>query len=158
MPPGYQAIIGMLAGGFVGIALGELASRYPRISAAPEPAAEIRARSRALRWATPALPVLTGIAFLLGGILSRRFLGLMEAQPLLATFFWFASVFLYPDLVRGAFELSFAITPTPPWRRLVSRTFLASPLLRHRGALRLAICLGALVLMRAVGRALERAP
>ncbi len=82
----------------------------------------------------------------------------MEAQPLLATFLWTASVFLYPDLVRSALELCFAISPRPPWRRLVSRTFLASPLLRQRGVLRLAICLGALVLMQVVGRALEHVP
>ena len=100
MPSGYQAVIGMLAGGFAGLALGELASRYPRISAVPEPAAEIRVSSRALRWVTPALPLLAGIAFVLGGFLSRRFSGLMERHPLLATGFWFTSLWR-PAWVRS---------------------------------------------------------
>lgn len=156
MPPGYQAIIGMLAGGFAGVTLGELASRYPEITATPETAAQIRTRSRALGWAIRALPILATLAFLGGGLFSVRFLRILNAYPGVSIFLMFTSLFLYPDLVRGAFELLFAISPEPPWNRLVPRRFLTSdPELRYRGALRLAICLVALGAMRALGLAIE---
>ena len=102
-----------------------------------------------------AFPLLAALAFLGGGRLSLPLLFLLEVYPPVSIFLFFASVFLYPDLARGAFELLFAITPVAPWNRLVARNFLTShPRLRHRGALRLAICLVALVSMRLLGRAL----